>query len=120
LVGCGGDPCGLPGDSVASKPGLSRNEESNVNISLSTVVLSAELLEKEVVPMGQSDGVPVVVGYDDDEDEEDEEDDLDDDEDDEEDDEELDGEDLDHEWKEVIDEDDDEDADEEDEEEDEE
>ena len=49
-----------------------------MNISLTTVVLSAELLEEKVVPMGpcenagQPDEVPVVVGYADDEDEEDE------------------------------------------------
>ena len=74
-----------------------------MNISFTTVVLSAELLEEKVVPMGpcenvgQSDEVPVVVGHADDEDEEDEEDeedvdDLDEDEDQEdEDDEELTG-----------------------------
>ena len=55
--------------------------------SLSTVVPSTELLEEIVVPMGQPDGVPVVVGYADDEDKEDEDDvdDLDDDEDEEDD-----------------------------------
>jgi len=66
-----------------------------VNIPYSTVVLSAELLEEKVVPMGQPEEIPVVVGYADDEDEEDE------------DDEELDDEDLDHEWEEVVDDDDD-------------
>ena len=50
-----------------------------MNISLTTVVLSAELLEEKVVSMGpcenagQPDEVPVMVGYADDEDEEDEE-----------------------------------------------
>ena len=66
-----------------------------MSISPTVDVLSAELLEEQVVPMspcetvGQPDDVPVVVGYaDDDEDDEDDEegdvDDLDDDDDDEE------------------------------------
>lgn len=96
-----------------------------MNMSHTTAVLSAELLEEKEVPLGvcenagQPDGFPVVVGYADDEDEEDEEeededlDDLDEDEDDEE----LDDEELDDDWKEVDD-DDDEDEDEQEEEED--
>jgi hypothetical protein len=112
------------------------NEEANVNISLTAVALSAELLEENVVPMGpfenvgQPDEVPVVVGHADDEDEEDEEDeedvdDLDEDEDQEDedyealDDEDLD-EDFDDDWEEVTDEDEDEDDDDEEEDEDEE
>jgi hypothetical protein len=56
-----------------------------VNHSLTTVVLSAELLEEKVGPMGpcenagQPDEVAVVVGHADDEDEEEEDDDLDED-----------------------------------------
>jgi hypothetical protein len=82
-----------------------------VNLSPTTVVLSAELLEERLVPLGpcenagQPDHVPVVVGHTDDEDDED--DDLDEDED--EDDEELDDDDLDEDWD-----DDEEEADEED------
>jgi hypothetical protein len=100
-----------------------------VNISLSSVVPSTELLDEKVVPMGQCrnagqpDGVPIVLAYADDEDEENEEDmdDLDEDED-EEDDEILDDDGLDYDWEEVVDDDDEEedDDDEEDEEEDEE
>ena len=93
-----------------------------MNISLTTAVLSAELLEEKVVPMGQCekagqpDEVPIVVGYADDDDEEDEEDkedvdDLDEDE-------ELDDEGLDYNWEEVGDEDGDEDSDQDDDEED--
>lgn len=93
------------------------NEEANVNISLTAVVLSVELLEEKVIPMGpcenggQPDEIPVVVGHADDEDEEDEdEEDLDEDldEDDEEDEEELDDE-----WEEVPDDDEDEEDDDE-------
>jgi len=92
---------------------FSKDEEANVNISLSTVVPSTELLEERVVPMGQRDGVPVVVGYADDEDEEDEDDvdHLDDDED-----EEDDLDDDEDDFDEDFDEDDDEGEDEEDEE----
>jgi hypothetical protein len=105
---------------------FSENEETNVNISLATAVLSAELLEEKAVPVGpcknvgQPDEVPVVVGQADDEDEDGEEDeedvdDLDEDEDQEdEDDEEPDDEGLDYDWEEVGDEDED-DVDEEDE-----
>ena len=68
-----------------------KTKEANVNISHTTAVLSAELLEEKVGPMapgenaGQSDEVPAVVGHADDEDEDDEEneedeDDLDEDE----------------------------------------
>ena len=91
---------------------FSKDEEANVNISLSTVVPSTELLEERAVPMGQPDGVPVVVGYADDEDEEDEDevDDLDDDED-EEDDLDDDDDDFDDDFDD-DDEDDDEDEDE--------
>ncbi len=92
---------------------FSENEEANVNISLTTVVLSAELLEEKIGP--------IVVGYADEEDVDDadedqeNEDDLDEDEEDE-DDEELDEEGLDYEWEEVEDEDEeDEEDDEEDE-----
>jgi hypothetical protein len=97
-----------------------------VSISLTTDVLSAELLQEEVVPLcacehsGQPDEAPVSAGYADDEDQEDEDqededlDDLDEDEDEEEDDddEELDDGGLDHEWEEVADEDEDEEDDE--------
>ena len=95
-----------------------------MNITVTSAVLSAKLLEEKVVPMGQCekagqpDDVPVVVGYADDEDEEDEEnkedvDDLDEDEN-----EELDDEGLDYNWEEVGDEDGDEDSDQDDDEED--
>jgi hypothetical protein len=91
-----------------------------VNLSPTTVVLSAELLEERVVPLGpcetagQPDEVPVVVGHADDEDEDDEEDDLDENENDGElDDDDLDDDDFDDDW----DEDDEEDEDEEDEDE---
>jgi hypothetical protein len=115
LGGSGSDPCDLPSDSVTGEPSLSRNEESNVSISLSTVVLSAEPLEERTVPMGQPERIPAVVGYADDEGEEDDEDvdDLDDDED--EDDEELD-EDLDYDWEEVVDDDEEDDEEDEDDE----
>ena len=113
----------FPGDFV-----LSKNEEANVNISLSNSVPSVELLEEQVVAMGpcrnvgQPEEAPVVVGYADDEDEEDEAedaDDFDDDEDEEdENDEDLDDEGLGYDWEEVDD--DDEEEDEEDEGEDEE
>jgi hypothetical protein len=130
FAGRGGGPC----DSVTGKPSLSKKKVANVSISLSTLVLSAKLPEEEAVPTGSyenashPDGVPVVVGYADNEDQEDEEDeddfdddeeddldDLDDDED-EEDDAELDDEDLDHEWEEVVDDDEDENEEEDDEE----
>jgi segregation and condensation protein B len=104
---------------------FSENEEAKVNISLATVIVSAELLGEQLVPMGpcesadRPDEVPVVIGYADDEGEEDEEDvdDLDEDEDEEEDDEEEDDEDLDYDWEEVGDEDAEEDNEDEDEEE---
>jgi hypothetical protein len=94
------------------------DEEANVNLSLTTVVLSADLLEENVVPMGENAGQPDEVGYAADEDEEDEEDvdDLDEDDDQEdEDEEELDDEDLDYEWEEVPDEDEDDNGEEEEE-----
>jgi hypothetical protein len=87
-----------------------------VNISPTTVVLSAELLEERLVPLGpyenagQPDHVPIVVGQADDEDEEDEEDDLDEDED-----EELDDDDFDDDWDEDDEEDEEDEADDEDE-----
>jgi hypothetical protein len=82
-----------------------------VNLSPTTVVLSAELLEERGVPLGpcenagQPDHVPVVVGHADDDEEED---DLDEDEDDEE----LDDDDLDDDWDEDDDEDEEADEDE--------
>lgn len=85
-----------------------------MNIPLTTVVLSAELLEEKGVPMGKcengghSDDVPFVAGYaDDDEDEEDE---LDDDD-------ELD---EDDDWEEVDEDDEDDELDDDEEDEDEE
>lgn len=61
-----------------------------MDFSLTTAVLSAELLEEKVGPMGpcenagQLDEVPVVVAHTDDEDDEEEEDDFDDEEEDDE------------------------------------
>jgi hypothetical protein len=108
---------------------FSENEDVNVNISRTTVVPSAELLEAKVVSMDpwenavQQDEVPVVVGYEDEDDEDEEyeedeeEDDLDEDEDEEdENDEELDDDGLDYDWEEVDEEEDDDEEYEEDEE----
>jgi hypothetical protein len=115
---------------------VSENEESNMNISLTTAALSVKLLEENLVPTGPCedeghlDEVPVVVGYaddedyedvddlDEDEDQEDEDDEGLDDEDDEdiddfdegedqEEDEGLDDDGLDYDWEEVVDEDED-------------
>jgi segregation and condensation protein B len=114
---------------VASEPDQStqfhsENEEANVNISLTTVVLSAKLLGEQLVPMGrcesagQPDEVPTVTGYADDEDEEDldededeeDEEDVDDlDEDEDQEDEDEDDEELDDDWEEVVDEEEEED-----------
>jgi hypothetical protein len=44
------------------------NGMENMNRSYSTVALSTELLDEEVVPMGQPNEIPFVVGYADDED----------------------------------------------------
>ena len=93
-----------------------------MNISPTTGIPSAKLLEEKAVPMGQCENAgqpdepPIVVGHADDEDEEDEEDKEDVDDLDEDEDEELDDEGLDYDWEEVGDEDDDEEDEEEEEE----